>query len=304
MVPRGSNHNRLLQYLNRWRNQVAFPLVCIGLLLLVFSYSLLRSDDHTTVKNMDEFVLFGDSITQGSFSQERGFAMGAALQHDYVRRLDIIARGFSGYNTEQALRVFPHCIPKPSSSKMRAITIWLGANDARLPDTGVPAQTVPLDTYKNNLRTLATHSSVKEHNPKIILITPPPVNEYALEVHDRAKGINFPRRVADNTARYADAVREIGKELQLPVVDVWSAFMKEAGWKQGEPLIGSKAVPQSDVFLSLMYDGLHLGPAGYAVVYNELKKVIREQLPDLEPEKLPMLGPLWDDNDAWAALKQ
>lgn len=40
----------------------------------------------------------GDSITQGSFDQSRGFAFGAELQQAYVRRLDVMNRGFSyGY---------------------------------------------------------------------------------------------------------------------------------------------------------------------------------------------------------------
>jgi hypothetical protein len=39
---------------------------------------------------MDQFVLFGDSITQHSFSQEKGFAFGAELSDQYARKLDVI----------------------------------------------------------------------------------------------------------------------------------------------------------------------------------------------------------------------
>jgi hypothetical protein len=39
---------------------------------------------------MDQFVLFGDSITQHSFSQENGFAFGAELSDQYARKLDVI----------------------------------------------------------------------------------------------------------------------------------------------------------------------------------------------------------------------
>jgi hypothetical protein len=39
---------------------------------------------------MDQFVLFGDSITQHSFSQETGFAFGAELSDQYARKLDVI----------------------------------------------------------------------------------------------------------------------------------------------------------------------------------------------------------------------
>lgn len=57
------------------------------------------------VTMLDQIILFGDSITQQSFSQERGFAFGAELSNQYVRKLDVINRGFSGYNTAQALKV-------------------------------------------------------------------------------------------------------------------------------------------------------------------------------------------------------
>jgi hypothetical protein len=39
---------------------------------------------------MDQFVLFGDSVTQHSFSQEKGFAFGAELSDQYARKLDVI----------------------------------------------------------------------------------------------------------------------------------------------------------------------------------------------------------------------
>lgn len=63
------------------------------------------------------------------------------------------------------------------------------------------------------------------------------------------------RRTAENTARYAEAVRQVGKQLNLPVVDVWTAFMKLAGMKQGETLPGSSNVPQNEVLVRLMHDG-------------------------------------------------
>jgi hypothetical protein len=39
---------------------------------------------------MDQFVLFGDSITQHSFSQQNGFAFGAEMSSQYARKLDVI----------------------------------------------------------------------------------------------------------------------------------------------------------------------------------------------------------------------
>jgi len=53
----------------------------------------------------DVFMLFGDSITQGAWEPDmNGF--GQRLSHIYARKLDVLNRGFSGYNTDWALPVF------------------------------------------------------------------------------------------------------------------------------------------------------------------------------------------------------
>ena len=106
-----------------------------------------------------------------------------------------------------------------------------------------------------NLKAIAEHDDVAAHTPRIILITPPPVNEYKLEESDLLKGLTDPRRTAENTKKYADATVEVAKELGIAVLDLWSIFMEKAGWKQGEPLIGSKKVARSDFLDSLLIDG-------------------------------------------------
>lgn len=132
---------------------------------------------------MNQFILFGDSITQQCFSQENGVGVfGPALSNAYVRRLDIINRGFSGYNTSQALQVLPEVMPQRSQARVRLMAIFFGANDARLPNTpGGPDQHVPLEQYKSNLRKIATHQCIQAHSViRIILVTPPPVDERKL----------------------------------------------------------------------------------------------------------------------------
>ncbi|KAK3061245.1 hypothetical protein LTS18_006697, partial [Coniosporium uncinatum] len=86
---------------------------------------------------------------------------------------------------------------------------------------------------------MLTHPLVKAHNPRIILITPPPINEYLQATLDMVKGYNPPRRSAENTKRYADATREVGKDMGIPVLDMWMACMLEAGWVPGQELPGS-----------------------------------------------------------------
>lgn len=146
---------------------------------------------------------------------------------------------------------------------------------------------------------LATHPALAAHRPQIMLVTPPPIDERLCEICDREKGINVTRRTAVNTARYAQTVRDIGNELDLPVLDIWSAFMKEAGWKKGDILPGSKSIDQNPVLVNLMHDGLHFTPDGYKILFKEFMSLVRTVLPDLEPEKIPFVLPPWDDADAW-----
>lgn len=102
---------------------------------------------------------------------------------------------------------------------------------------------------------MATHPDVTVHKPHLMLITPPPVDEYQLVLKARALGLSEPSRTAINTKRYADGCRQVGASLGIPVVDLWTAFMEEAGWKEGDPLPGSRDAPPNEVLKRLVHDG-------------------------------------------------
>jgi len=251
----------------------------------------------------DQFLLFGDSITQDSFNQERGFGFSAALQAAYIRRLDVVNRGQSGYNTRQALRVLPSIVPTPVEASIRFLTVFFGANDASL--QGAPnKQHIPLDEYKANLEKIVTHPQVVAHAPRIILIAPPPINEHLWWPRDEASGYSSVTRLASTTKQYADAACEVGARLDIPVVNLWKAFMEKTdfkadAWKLGDPVHGSLDAPQNDTLAELMYDGLHFNPAGYDILFQELIKVIADKWPDQTPGKLPMVLPPWNDAESW-----
>ncbi|KAJ5045372.1 hypothetical protein NUH16_002189 [Penicillium rubens] len=226
-------------------------------------------------KPYDQFLLFGDSITQMGCNQELGFAFHAALQE-----------------------FFDKFFPSPQTANVRFMltntpwTIFFGANDACVPTHD---QHVPLDQYKKNLKTIIQHPATRAQNPRLMLITPPPVNEYQIEEFDASKNTPFPSRTASFTKSYALAACEVGASLNVPVVDLWSAFMKITGWKEGDPLIGARDVPRNDKLASLLTDGLHLTPAGNRIVYDEIMKVVQANWPDQTPETLPMVFPAWGD---------
>jgi len=194
-------------------------------------------------------------------------------------------------------------VPPPDQAKIRFMTIFFGANDSSLPDAP-NKQHIPLDEFTKNLMDIMSHPQIKAHDPRIILVAPPPINEHLWWPRDQSNGYASVTRLAGATKTYADAVVQLGAELGLPVVNLWKAFMAKTDfkadiWKLGDDLPGSLDVSQNDALVELMYDGLHLNPAGYEIFYQELIKVIAEQWPDQSPEKLPMVLPPWNDQEAW-----
>ncbi|KAF2686304.1 SGNH hydrolase [Lentithecium fluviatile CBS 122367] len=253
----------------------------------------------------DQICLFGDSITQDSFNQERGSGFSAKLQHAYIRRLDVVNRGFSGYTSRQALTVLPHIIPSPDVARIRILVIFFGANDASLAES-LNGQHVPLPEYKGNLEKIITHPLVVAHSPRIMLVAPPPINEHLQYLTDQSKGYASLTRTAASTKSYAEVACEVGEKLGVPVVNLWKAFMEKArfqpeGWETGDPLPGSKKVPQNDKLVELMYDGLHFNPAGYDILFDEFMKVVVDRWPDQQPDNLPMVLPAWNDTAGWKA---
>ncbi|KAI7315677.1 hypothetical protein KC315_g10997, partial [Hortaea werneckii] len=257
--------------------------------------------------------LFGDSLTQYGYDQSQGFAWVAALSHHYSRKLNVINAGLSGYSTDKALSILPEILPlssfsssssPPSSqnpgsgpSQIKLLVLFFGANDARLPSTGEPEQHVPLESFKANLRAMATLPQLRTHHPgtKILLVTPPPVDERLCAQDDAGKGIFHPRRTAETTALYAQAVRDVGAEVDggegdVAVLDLWGCFMRLAGWVPGEPLVGSKDVEQADPekggLARLLKDGVHLTGEGNRVLFTELVGLLNRTWPELDAEGL------------------
>ena len=150
-------------------------------------------------------------------------------------------------------------------------------------------QHVHLDIYISTLKSIAdlpdTKTAQHEH---VILITPPPIDEWKLGGGDRT---------AVHTAKYARAALDLGQELKLPVLDLWTIFMRKAGWEEGSTgsLAGSREAPKNKVLGELLEDGLHFTQKGYDLMFDELVLVIQQHLPDQVPEKLPMIFPDWKD---------
>lgn len=75
-----------------------------------------------------------------------------------------------------------------------------------------------------------------------------------LDINKENGSTDMIRRARD-AQEYANAVKEVGKKCDVPVLDVWGAFMKAAGWKGEGDLPGSEESGKNEVLAELLYDG-------------------------------------------------
>jgi len=137
--------------------------------------------------------------------------------------------------------------------RIKLVTLCYGANDASISLKKPTWRMVPVDEYKANLlESINTFRSANVSN--IVLLTPPPA-------------ASPPRidRSLSVTGEYAEACRQLGRQMQVPVVDVFSAI---------------QAIPQWQT-AAMTPDGLHLNAVGQQVVYEGVRAAVRGNFRDL-----------------------
>ena len=109
-------------------------------------------------------VCYGDSITQRGHDLDTAGWVGE-IQSRYCRSVDVVNRGYSGYNTDWLLEHFQEL--KSDFDGAELIFILMGANDC-----ASDVQNVPTDRFKSNLIELVSRIKQAGGN-KIVLITTP-----------------------------------------------------------------------------------------------------------------------------------
>ncbi|EXA31434.1 hypothetical protein NW760_014592 [Fusarium oxysporum] len=238
----------------------------------------------------NQIVLFGDSLFELGIDVQSGYSFHAALQALVIRRLDVINRGFSGYTTRNALELLYKIIPPPSPSSPRIeyLAILFGPNDAILP-LPTTSQHIPVEEYQDNLRKIVTHPNVTAHNPKILLVVPPPLNEIKTAQSDLKKGHPQAIRKAAISQKYSEAVRKVAQAVpEVVLIDLFTAITDAAnaatpGFNSNEFPLGHPG-GRVGALETLIPDGLHLGGEGYKILYDLLQ---------------PHIGPFPDTDEGW-----
>lgn len=202
---------------------------------------------------MKRIVCFGDTITEmGSVVEVRGYV--AQLMDRYVRRADVLLRGFTGYTTNEAVKILKTGV---LDERPDFVVLFFGMNDSALPGQ---IQHVPVKQYRKNLLEMANH--IATAGAWLVLVTPPPVDDKRMK-----------SREMEHTALYAQACREVAAEMRVPVVDIFAKLQEDPDWRK-----------------NCLLDGLHLSANGMNRLYEEIARTLDRMKPLDEFERLSVDG--------------
>ncbi|KAJ3100844.1 isoamyl acetate-hydrolyzing esterase [Phlyctochytrium planicorne] len=202
----------------------------------------------------------------------------ATLQNAYVRNVDVVTRGFSGYTTRDMLPLITPILSTYQSTSPThplLLILWLGTNDAVLP--GYP-QNVPLEDYKANLKSLLTTSKTIHLSLKIIFMTPPPLDVKSLGP-PITRSLNSTKTYYKATLSIEEwATQTFGQDVTL--LDTWTAMGVTADMDDTSLCV--KIRP-------LLRDGLHLSAKGSTLIGDAILNTIASRWEELQPGRLPQM---------------
>ncbi|KAH7473944.1 hypothetical protein KRP22_012130 [Phytophthora ramorum] len=216
-------------------------------------------------------LLTGDSLTEhGTYPSMLGWV--TQLQARYTRSADVITRGLSGYNTKWFLKYVMPVLEQEISTRSYTvpslITVWLGTNDAALVNGSNSEMHVRIEDYKENLIQIVNGFQKTAPNAKLLLITPPHIDDgarakYAAERTDSKRGlVDRSNAMAGN---YSRACVEAAEALKVPLLDLNAHF-------NAMPVATRNA---------MLEDGIHFNAEGNQVVDQQLQSKLQSEFPEL-----------------------
>lgn len=208
-----------------------------------------------------QFVLFGSSIVQFSFSNQ---GWGAILADIYARKADIILRGYAGWNSRAALEVLNQIFPKDAPVQPSLVIVYFGGNDSMKPHPSGLGPHVPLNEYIENMKKIALHLKSLSEKTRIIFLSAPPINEAKIRESESLSVFGDLGSTNEACRKYSEACIKLCDEIGVKVIDLWTSLQKRDDW------------------LTVCFtDGIHLSSEGSKIVLKEILKVLKEA--DWEP---------------------
>lgn len=227
-----------------------------------------------------KLVMFGDSITQFSFEP---LFMGCKLLADYVRRMDVLNRGFGGYTSDHAKVILPSILS--CEPLTRVLILFFGTNDAV-----EGSNHVPIDRYLKNMEEMI--NLVIGKLIKLIVIGPGIHDTYT---YCNRTGVPLPIVSNIKYKQYSDQLSLVCKNLLVPYINIWSKLQHASGYTEEQLL--NEDYPN---LLDLITDGIHYTARAYEIVYKLIKTTIKDYYPELQSDALPLMfaeSPDIDPND-------
>ncbi|KAJ1915553.1 isoamyl acetate-hydrolyzing esterase [Mycoemilia scoparia] len=239
----------------------------------------------------DAIINFGDSITRYGFNNTRHGYSGV-MANSYLQKLDILGRGYSGYNSTKGLELLPYVIPnkkyykkKPCFGNVRLLTLFFGTNDAVLP--GFP-QHIEIPDYLKNMEAMVNmvrdpKSEFYHPDTRILFIAPGPVH---VGMWNRQVGSTGQLDLIDSrdnnyVKQYCQALVDLGKKLNIPTVDSWNLIMDQINNLPSDVRNG-----EWNGFDRFFVDGLHPNDLGNDIIFNNVMSLISKYYPEIAPAKL------------------
>ncbi|KAJ2381505.1 isoamyl acetate-hydrolyzing esterase [Coemansia sp. RSA 2611] len=254
-----------------------------------------------TYESYDTMLVFGDSITQYGNSIDRGGYV-ARLANYYQRQMDVINRGFAGYNSSGALEIANTVLPKTSilstgrlfnmvrsssssllwptrtenfpgnARKLQLCILFFGANDALVSSKD---NSNTLDNYYKSMHSLVAmlqDSDSAHYSPdtRILIITPPPVGELML---------SEPKLTNNRTSKYVEVAKKVATEVNVPYIDLFSKFQALVKKDQARDNSNNKYDGYDKYFI----DGVHPNAAGNSVIFDLIMSTINSTWPEIAP---------------------
>lgn len=201
------------------------------------------------------FVLFGSSIVQFSFSNG---GWGATLADIYARKADVLVRGYIGWNSRRAVQVVDKIFPKDAPVQPSLVIVYFGGNDSMGAHPSGLGPHVPLPEYIQNMRKIGNHLKSLSETTRVIFLSCPPLNEEMLR-ELKSSVLSDLDRTNETCHKYSEACIELCKEMDLKVIDLWTALQKREDWAT-----------------ACFTDGVHLSSEGSNIIVEEILKVLKE----------------------------
>lgn len=210
-------------------------------------------------------IAFGDSTTAVREGVRKVYAQRLAEILSGSKsgiKFEMINAGVSGHDTNHGRARFDRDV---LNQKPALVIIQFGLNDSCI-DVGKTAPRVPQAVYEQNL--VYFIQSLRDRKSKVILMTPNPARwtEQLKATWGRPPyDTNDPMGFNLLNQRYAESVRRIAGEMDVPLVDVYQLFIN----------YHQKDGCSMD---HLLVDGIHPNDRGHRLITYNLLRVLKKEL--------------------------